>query len=182
MESAPEILKHYISLLGNNNTEHDDYRVEADNFAWVNMKIAGYSDEGEYVKEYYRSGIVETVFISDKISCGNFVIGSLLSKAYPHLKTLIVDRYRMNIIDCEVENFMAVSTQGPTNPFDKTKKLTNVKWVLFDNDDVYNSEYWKDFDTNLEGIVFKIKNRIGYYPPKGWKYRFIDSWIIYEKL
>lgn len=94
-----------------------------------------YENEDGICVEYQRTGPkeeVDCVFISDKDSCGNYVVGTLLQSLYPAVKTVILDRYRgfddqiLKSQDLAIENFIGVSTQGEDNPFTYIRALPKL--------------------------------------------------------
>jgi len=139
-----------------------DPDMTGSNYSWICMK--NYKDS-EYYKEEYGDKYcenaggfmieyqdvnrtqVETVFISDDSTAGNFINGELLRTTYPALQTIILDRYRgypSMLYDAEalhVKNFIAVSTQGWDNPFEYLRAMPHLECAMFESEDCYTSEY-----------------------------------------
>lgn len=110
------------------------------------------NDEG-WFEEYYNNidrGDVQdinTVYISDAYSNVNSIVGSLLKVSYPSVKTIIFNRIRGsdNMIngldDVNIENFIAINSQGYDNPFNYLRSMPLIKNALFEGDMCYYDKY-----------------------------------------
>lgn len=120
----------------------EDHKEDTDHFL---------ENESGFLYEYNRVGRredVRSVFIEDDVYCGNYIIGSLLTQAYPNLETVLIDRYRgwsWNLFEGEqlaIKNLIALGSQGRDNPFDYIRKLPSLEAALFDEyDDIYFETY-----------------------------------------
>jgi len=216
-ENIPEILKIYLGyayddkgIYSKNNLSGNGYTV-----AHVEMKSNAYrcmtddddfmvkNDDG-YLKEYKsykpRSN-VNLVDISDENTCGNYIIGSLIKKAYPSVKIIILDRYRgydSHILcakDLDLDYLITESSQGYDDPFTYIRNLPLLKGAIFTSIDCYGEKYPVDkncmiyrsftdnfedcltITKNLELVLFFVRsdasNLIPFQAPRSWTHRIL---------
>jgi hypothetical protein len=196
--SAPMNLGFYPDFL--------NYKEVPVNFAHIACKSQAYTpysntiaqDEKGWISEYFRNcskDTVEVVFISDEHSCGNFIIGHLLSKVYPNMKTLIFDRYRGFVEGISdgallqnLEFLILHGSQGIDTFYEFSKALPSVKYIFMEEDyEDQNDEglFQSELDKSaLQGVVFQSSSflreekRISTFPPpQGW---VITEEILYD--
>jgi hypothetical protein len=193
--AAPMNLGFYIDFL--------KYREVPVNFAHIACKPNTHSpysnlvvqDEKGWISEYFRNcpkDTVEVVFIRDEHSCGNFIIGHLLSKLYPNMKTLIFDRYRGfvegisdGVLLQNLESLILHGSQGIDTFYEFSKALPSVKYIFMEEDYEYQNHeglFQIQLDKSaLQGVVFQSSSfareqkGISTFPP-------LQGWVLMEEV
>lgn len=163
--------------------------------AWESKDIKNYGeDENGWFYEYSRNvprERVEVLHISDDTSCGNWILGSLLSLHYPNVKTILFDRYRgwsYRIKDGHLfqnlENLILYGSQGRDYFYEYKWRLPSVKWILMEEDYEWQNEekkFHSELRDNLDGLVFyHSRDDTEYEEPTTRFFEKPKGWISYE--
>jgi hypothetical protein len=154
----PDIyLKYRDASFGQRDISHTPKKIH--NHANIGMKYQDpmcitdsgvYKNQYGYIIEYDKNTDTNEEILSVKVECdwcsGNYIIGDLLQSTYPNVKTVYLNRYRgypNNVSHCselQIDNLICYGSQGNVYALEYSKRIPNLKWLLFDVFDIYLSD------------------------------------------
>ena len=199
----------------NNIKNHANIAMKSKNWLWENYEndedYLCYKNQNGCIREYDKNANFDEIYsvnIKCEDYCGNCIIGDLLQNIYPNLNTIYIHRYRgysSNIshsLNLQIENLICYGSQGYDFALEFVKRIPNLKWLLFDEYDLFltdeigyknlnlkrsnGSEIMKEINMNplmlntnentkLEGMMFLIDRFRGDYESKIVDNGFLDS-------